>query len=127
MKTIQEKNRMIAEFMGGEDQSKFVGGASQIIFKNKHPLFRNSFYYSELKYDTSWDWLMPVVATIEDLGCKFEIFPSETKKNYYIAKVVTYSNNTFIQNFVFSSIADAKREAVHKVVVKFIEFYNTIK
>lgn len=52
MKTIEEKNRMIAEFMGSpyewdnnekawyDDDQRLVG--------------------IELKYHTSWDWLMPV-------------------------------------------------------------------
>ncbi len=44
MKTIEQKNRMIAEFIGKE------------IYQYHH----ESFYHS------SWDWLMPVVEKIEN-------------------------------------------------------------
>ena len=43
MKTTEEKNRMIAEFMGHKGYEIF-------------PI--------DAKYHTSWDWLMPVVAKI---------------------------------------------------------------
>ena len=42
-------NRLIAEFMGAEG----------------HPL-------DQMKYHTSWDWLMPVIEKIETLGYNFE-------------------------------------------------------
>lgn len=48
MKTTEEKNRMIAEFMG------FYG--NPITKKGITSIAKDS------KYHTSWDWLMPVVS-----------------------------------------------------------------
>jgi hypothetical protein len=126
MKTIEEKNRLISEFMGydiGGNQYRIPFCVSENILGEES----NDFYVEQLKFHTSWDWLMPVVEKIEDLECKFEMFPSETKKKYFVAKVMTYANNTFKQNNFFDATGETKIESVHNAVVKFIEWYNENK
>lgn len=49
MKTIEEKNRMIAEFMGFERLESY-----KTWFDNKGKEVH------QLEFHTSWDWLMPV-------------------------------------------------------------------
>lgn len=64
-KKIEEGNRLIAEFMGGELGLLAYKKAAENVAKFKevthglrnHPL-------RELKYHSSWDWLMPVVEKI---------------------------------------------------------------
>jgi len=52
--TTQDKNKLIAEFMDGE-------------FDGREWVF-NGQQHKTLKYETSWDWLMPVVEKIEKLA-----------------------------------------------------------
>jgi hypothetical protein len=60
MKTIEEKNKMIAEFMGyrwlDDDNMWIKGEWPSCSYLDKY-----------LEYDTSWDWLMPVVKKCRDL------------------------------------------------------------
>jgi hypothetical protein len=101
MKTLEEKNRMIAKFMGFEDESKFVGGNAVMRKKTvwKYGCQQYEEYsYRDLKYHTSWDWLMPVVEEIDH-----HEFESELLDNIEIA------------------IKTRQIEAVHDAVIKFIE------
>lgn len=51
MKTIEEKNRIIAEFMGVYSDDS---GYNYSVIGN-----------TGIKYHTSWDWLMPVIEEID--------------------------------------------------------------
>lgn len=60
--SIEEKNRIIAEFMGGVFSDTYNSAPKNI------PVFgldANS--VEKLKYHSSWDWLMPVVQKINSL------------------------------------------------------------
>lgn len=61
---MQEKNEMIAEFMGGKTTTIMH------TVKIDHGIY----HVSKLRYHTSWDWLMPVVEKIERLEAIF-VFP----------------------------------------------------
>ena len=64
---IIEGNKLIAEFMG----YKFIEDWHQYWrLSDKHLLLEN-----ELKYHSSWDWLMPVVEKIEYLYATDYILP----------------------------------------------------
>ena len=52
---MKANNKIIAEFMGCTHPFNEVTDAT--LYKVSH----GTFEASELKYDTSWDWLMPVV------------------------------------------------------------------
>ena len=58
---MKNENKLIAEFMGYKvvDKPKVVNGENffEYIDENGNYTYCNSL----LKYDTSWDWLMPVV------------------------------------------------------------------
>lgn len=112
MKTIEEKNRMIAEFMGIEEEQTENGEFVYAVkFQNPEKLndIQTEFYYgSELRYHTSWDWLMPVCKKINSI--LFSEF----------AEIVWQEWN-MINNPVKYSI-----ENVHKQVVQFIEWYNNL-
>lgn len=127
MKTTQEKNRMIAEFMGGLTKDKMESLTKNEIWIPKYGVCMLYNGSPAMKYHTSWEWLMPVVDKIEDLGCKFDMFPSKTKKKYYIATLMTYVNNTFKLNKSFAATGDTRIQPVYDVVVQFIEWYNENK
>lgn len=108
MRTIEEKNRMIAEFMGAEEEQTEQGEfVFAIKFQNHEKLsdFQTEFYYgTELKYHTSWDWLMPVVEEIDHLE-----YESERLEK------------------IDNAIKTRQIGAVHEAVVEFIEWYNENK
>ncbi len=59
---MTQNNKLIAEFMGmelGDDKTMYYDDA-----ENLHPPTP----INELKFHTSWDWLMPVVETCYDNG-----------------------------------------------------------
>ena len=91
-------NKIIAEFMGVNVITL------DDVRKNKNPYFSSADGYLEdnLKYHTSWDWLMPVVDKIEQVH---EGVPQE-----------------LINLSLFST-----RDEVYKAVVEFINEYNKRK
>lgn len=109
MKTIVEKNRMIAEFMGlryGRSSVK-----TYVIENNKEVLPK------DLKYHTSWDWLMPVVEKIESLGYEFQI----TKEEAYFKD----TDGDF--EIVASAFNGSIMDNTYNAVVQFIEWFNENK
>jgi hypothetical protein len=89
-------NKIIAEFMGmelGDDKTMYYDDA-----ENLHPPTP----INELKYHTSWDWLMPVV-----LKC-FDTQQPEEGQHYFINE----------------SLLTMKIEVVYDRVVEFIKEYN---
>jgi hypothetical protein len=99
-------NELIAEFMG--QRVTPVGLRREVMQK--------SYYANELKYDTSWDWLMPVVEKIESLGYTFEI---KSDQAALFRDNVKYA---FAGGVIGIS---GKLSAVHEMVVEFIKWYNT--
>ena len=110
MKTIEEGNKLIAEFMGAKND------ISDIYYLPEFGHYFNSygqtewsdcFRLNELKYCSSWDWLMPVVEKIE--------------KTYAYVNIKGCAVN--ISTIVETS-APTKIEAVWHACVEFIEWYN---
>lgn len=120
MKTPYKNNKLIADFMCIKtfDKSNGISG-----------LWCCGSYSDEfVKYDCSWDWLMPVVDKIESLNetetskeivdinsHNVRTWPTE-KKNEIIAGC--YRNSPEEVKF------NSKIEACYYVVVKFIKWYN---
>ena len=63
--------------------------------------FKDEFHIDEMLYDTSWDWLMPVVCRIDDL------FDDDDDINDQI-------------NEVHNAVLQFDREILHRAVVEFI-------
>ena len=69
----------------------------------------------DLKFHSSWDWLMPVIEKIESLGYEWS----------YLNHVAVITDNGFKQHFRDISFADESRlKATYNVVVEFIKWYN---
>lgn len=78
----KENNKIIAEFM----QHPFVKKWNE----SKYPEL-NTFPYEKLKYDTSWDWLMPVIEKIrEDLGFQFTLTSTGVDWSAKIGEIGAY-------------------------------------
>lgn len=112
MKTLEQQNAMIAEFMGLHEIVKTSGAAFQDNNTNEIHL---------LKYHTSWDWLMPVIEKIEKLNYDFEILGG----CWVIIKDVDPDRDESTEIIEVSS--KTKMQTVYNAVCQFIEWYNANK
>lgn len=116
MKTTEQKNRMIAEFMGM--QLTNIGWFdNEEVLKLSHTMDNT---FDELLFHTSWDWLMPVVEKIEGLGFTIEKNFQPVDNDWQC--LVVKGNDILFQEFNEQSI-----QAMHYVVSEFIEWYNEQK
>lgn len=103
MKTDKSDNELIAEFMGFTPQKSSLGNTYS------HPNLMGVYGGSgmKFKYDTSWDWLMPVVERIESLGD---------------------SNDRIFESSEFHELMElsikTSIERVYWFVIQFIKWYN---
>lgn len=90
-------NKLIAEFMGVED-------------------YQEMGEYVTPNYNTSWDWLMPVVEKIESLGYEFIIVESRC--------YVKHNTDHSIEELFHIETIGSKLETTYDAVVEFIKEYN---
>ena len=136
---MEASNILIAEFMGVKTIT--IDKLKSILKQNREDGFISTpqaYTLDELKYHTSWDWLMPVVEKIE----------REHKANFRIKctwnEFTEYSIHQVIVNIeqgemskdksciydskkIYDYVGDAvkcKREATYQAVVEFIKNLN---
>ena len=148
---MKTDNELIAEFMGYEyfpyrdDEKGWLHGwmhpnvnrkfgehARKIAQSRGTFLCRN---HGQLRYSTSWDWLMPVVEKIEEMNYVVQISAWPDRK---------YSRGKLMESWVerrckiedehsdgdeppygFGYSTDSKIESVYKAIVEFIKWYNS--
>ncbi len=108
--TIEEGNKLIAEFMGGK--------IAHFNISNE-PHFRNlphgrAILLEDLKYNNSWDWLMPVFEKIEKMGAWTDIWQNDDGYGVDVKYNEKYFNTT----------GKTKIESVWLAVVEFIKWHN---
>lgn len=127
MKTTEEKNRMIAEFMGYE----FDGN----VYKTPHTKWKwmsspisqegfdstNELTINELDFHTSWDWLMPVVEKVSRFTDEHVIMNVDSRHNR--SECLLYYEGRFLPHISNAKLIDN----TYTAVVKFIEWYNKNK
>ena len=119
MKTIEEGNKLIAEFMGAR-RTTFSGGIEghtywheddNVAGRSGHfPNGATNYADYSQGYNTSWDWLMAVIKNIDSIAN--EVMSFEEFDNYRTQFAMIDKPSKF-------SIED-----VHKQVVEFIEGYK---
>ena len=103
---IIKGNKLIAEF----EHRKFFGN---LIDKFGEGTFNE---LPEMKYHTSWSWLMPVVEKIESKGyCVF------IQNDCCWMQV----GRAGMRLPIITNLADCKIDAVYKTIIEFITWYNT--
>lgn len=121
MKTneITEGNQLIAEFMGITDDKGWYDGF--LIDKAGLPFSCGAMGNGtrKLNFNSSWDWLMPVVEKIENSGFDVNVKGISCSINRIL------ETKTIIQ-FVCGE-RSKKIELVWLVVVEFIKWYNENK
>lgn len=109
---MKTENEIIAEFMGGWNKDPHTRKYGINI-----PHMKNQWWdIDELQYHASWDWLMPVVEKIENMGHSTKIECNG------ISTTVTISPNVSVWNNPSTKIDKA-----YKAVVQFIKWYNEQK
>ncbi len=107
---MKKENKLIAEFMGMTAHHQDKGC---MIFMT--PQGHNDIVYvNDLKYHTSWDWLMTVVEKIEDMGYEIVITNGEC--------TISGANDYYAE-----SIGKSRRGATYNAVIHFINEYNKNK
>ena len=121
-KEITEGNKLIAEFMGSSFKTYKKGhirkdSVTVCYFDDGMSPFSGGVSIENLKYHSSWDWLMPVVEKIETIDFVVIIKQGE-------CVIVNNSGNTpkFIQQ-----VSTTKIESIWLAVCEFIEWYNETK
>lgn len=115
---IIESNRLIADFMGLKPTkfgTNYQWSDSPHFFVNHdthEKVMESIANYS--KYDTSWDWLIPVVEKIESISGQF-----------WIGKYSTSVTSENVRDWEISSGKGlTKIQSVYVCAVRFITWYN---
>lgn len=121
---IQEGNRLISEFMGGK--------SDKINFAPKNIRFEipingtYSFHVTNLKYHSSWDWLMPVVEKIEMLGYDTGICGVEIKGEKLSEVIISPIKKGNDKIEIHSRDAISKILLTWQVITQFICWYTSL-
>ena len=113
-------NKLIAEFMECYAMPKYNPSEYEVTFVKHNPNASDEdklFLLSEMEFHSSWDWLMPVVEHVENLGYEVSIIDNECEISNTGYRVATH----------VAIKADTKFEAVWLAMIEFITNYDKIK
>jgi len=114
MKTIEEKNRMIAKFMGVKYTYDKKEGAY-------YDAKTGELIGIEFKYHASWNWLMPVIEKIEtELNYEVQIHRISCQVN------IIGDEDNELSRWVCGS-PKLKLKTTYETICQFIEWYNENK
>ena len=128
MKTIED-NKLIAEFMGLSEPYELPQHGT--IRPNGH--FKTEFTKEQLRYHSSWDWLMPVVEKIESLNMEllddisYVVVSFDVSITYGDCMITDDKDGTFVSFMNHSIDSNNKLGATYGAVVEFIKWYNKQK
>jgi hypothetical protein len=110
MTTIKTNNKLIAEFMGLEVKNQIVFANEKIKTYNERTL--HGYNISMASYDSSWDWLMPVIEKISSEESKFDFsIPNSGPSFQAFHKILSNTINVKITDLYLD-------------VIEFIKWYN---
>ena len=116
MNKIEEGNKMIAQFMQEPYiLDNMIGHIQNTAICRTNP---EGLVYDEMKYHSSWDWLMPVVEKIEKNGYYVKI---ETEW-VFICRYNDYSGTITRSNTFTHGLG--KIHGVWLAVIDFIQWHN---
>jgi len=123
-KEVIEGNRLIAIFMGAKEHNEFSGHPLLDFgdFIKTTPFNEPGVWIlgdSQVRYHSSWDWIMPVVEKIESLGYDSRIIGNNSDGGF-LCDFVDIENNEAACKTSYTS----KIQAVWLAVVDFIRWYN---
>ncbi len=125
---IQKSNKLLAEFMGVFDN---IRETEDIYSWNDAPFFYTTENSKEkvienisnyVKYFYSWDWLMPVVYKIEELGYEVTIY------TYYVIisldNIYSEEEDTGKHILIEGDMRNTRIHFLYQACVEFVEWYN---
>lgn len=124
---MKEDNKLIAEFMG---YTQLPDGSYYMSDHQEYDMLLGSYvnFYNpdNMKFNTSWNWLMPVVEKIETLETEFDgKFRVEITHH---TCVITGNKSLFSEQwekvYDVSISHDSKIKAVYDAVIQFITWWN---
>jgi hypothetical protein len=122
---MEEKqgNKLVALFMGAFYKSWKDNRTNRYRFDK--PIGETyAFLARDLKYHTSWDWLMPVVEKIEELA-SLQYWIELSGRRCTIYEMVNYgSNGKVIISEYGSTNSESKIHATWLAITDFIQWYN---
>lgn len=134
---VQENNKLIAEFMGfrrTNDNDDELDGSSTERYKHWHLGGLGYFDDNDLKYHSSWEWLMPVIEKIEALPedkfhGRFAVSICSNGCSIYGTNLDTRGGRHFHPAYMSdpNAILETKIESTWYNVVSFIKWFNTQK
>lgn len=119
-KEIIEGNKLIAGFM--ESVYKGHGYPNIVNFLISPSQFEtsNSFEVDELKYHTSWDWLMPVVEKISSMDSgKFSV-----EIDFPFGVSIKKHNIEPDEELIYGTAEETILQCLYSAVIQFIQWYN---
>lgn len=136
--TTSKKNELIAEFMGAqiydvttdrdEEYDLFTCSAMSDIFAHIDSEDVHEQHYfspSEMKFDTSWDWLMPVVEKINNTKDKWGNHFDFSIGNGYVWVDPYIGDRIFFSGNEIGHRQEPMIAKVYRGVVAFIQWYET--
>ena len=107
------ENKLIAEFMEWDidDPKTFPKPIQQPIYDG---------CWGDYRFQTSWDWLMPVVEKIECTSTDNK----DNSDSFFNVMIEVFECNINGGNICICESGHNKREATYKAVVEFIKEYN---
>ena len=118
-KEITENNKLIAEFMA-EDGVLYMPDDTYIYLQYH--------YAQRLKYNTSWDWLMPVVEKIDSLLADGEFIISGYRTCYLDIYTPSWIFPEYsADSFCITGEGESRLESMLNCVLEFITWYNENK
>lgn len=109
----QENNKTIAQVIKTQQNNKMIAE----FMKHSHPFLPSkstiNYLAEDLEYDNDWNWLMPVVDRIEDMGCEVVMTNAEC--------TISGADNC---DYYVESIGKNRRGTTYDAVVKFINQLN---
>lgn len=122
--SINEGNKIIAEFMGLKYQEKTD---HPFCFPNGVWIDKRGLGHKSLDYNSSWDWLMPVLIKIEDELDVVTSIQINRYKDVGLKGIMGECHLCLFETGHDEIITDSalKIESLWKAIVKFIIWYNS--
>ena len=123
---MKEGNKLIAEFMGLVKEDRYLSFETGRYCKKDNDgcypdpmkvFIKDGRAVHTLFYSSDWNWLMPVVEKIEEVGYAVEIVQDS-------AIIYEHSSKGTLNCLVHVLSSNGKLEATYKAVIEFIKWYN---
>lgn len=123
----EQDNRLVAEFMGLRIDSHPKEDEEWLVDEKNHKSIYHNSPVQEMAFDTSWDWLMPVVEKIANTTIKGT--PPMNSDQLVRIEIVA-GGYVKIENLrdtpIFTNVSQRGSliNAVYAAVIQFIQWYN---